>query len=128
VCVFIQRAAAGRNDGRYSGSLHETIASIVHRLFFSLSSWSGGGGQKTINTISYRRYIDLVLSVSKRAGRPPRLPRSSIYVTAAANTTSCWKSEKYSPPPPTHQKIRYLESQKRRASFPLKVNQATADH
>jgi hypothetical protein len=31
-------------------------------------------------------------------------------------------------PTPMHQKIRYLESQKRRASFPLKVNQATADH
>jgi len=66
--AYLYSAAAGRNDRRYSGSLRETIASIVHRLF-SFPRLDQGG-QKTINTISYRRYIDLMLSMSMRAGRP----------------------------------------------------------
>lgn len=123
VCVFIQRAAAG---AVMMGDIPAACTRQSHPLFIAFSSLSpldqGEEGQKTINTISYRRYIDLVLSVSIRAGRPPpRLPRSSIYITATHIQQAAGNQR-------NTLKIRCLESQKRRASFPLKVNQATSDH
>ena len=50
-------STARRNDGRYSGSLHETIASIVQRLFLISRA------KKLINTISCSGDISLSLYI-----------------------------------------------------------------